>query len=159
MLPNPWISQKTCSSFSSLMSVKRCRKEDFAACSTELIRHFCSHQKQSVLVCCKLRPPTNLILYFSNKLTNNIYPQWNRDSIVGVATSFGVRNPTGARNSLFSKTVHTACEAHPIRTGVPSGRGGGGGVHSRVVKLTTHLHLVPRLGMMELYPSCPCMPL
>jgi len=48
---------------SSLMSVKRCRKEDFAACSTELIRHFCSHRQQSVLVCCRPRPPTILRTY------------------------------------------------------------------------------------------------
>jgi hypothetical protein len=81
------------------------------------------------------------------------------DSLVAIATSYGlddsgVRIPGEARDFLFSKTVQTVYEAHPVSQTVGSGvicRGRIG----LGVRLTTHLHLVPRLRMTAIIPPFP----
>ena len=68
--------------------------------------------------------------------------------------SVGVRVPVGASDSSFLQNVQTASGAHPALYSMGSGvlsRGYSG----RGVKLTTHLHLVPRLRMSGAIPLIP----
>jgi hypothetical protein len=79
----------------------------------------------------------------------------SRDSSVGIATSYeldgrGSIPGKGKDFSLFHK-VQTALEPH-YAVGI---RGSTQGYSGRGVKLTTHLHLVPRSRMMQLYLYSP----
>jgi hypothetical protein len=76
----------------------------------------------------------------------------SRRSVVGIVTRLwacrsGVRIPVGERDLSLLQNVHTGSEAHPASNSVGTrilyrGRGQG-------VKLTTPLHLAPRLLMSE----------
>jgi hypothetical protein len=74
-----------------------------------------------------------------------------RDSSVGIALGYGlddrgsrVRFPAGAGNFSLHHRVQNGTGAHPAS--YPMGTRGSfpGGKSSRGVKLTTHLHLVPK---------------
>jgi len=75
-----------------------------------------------------------------------LYPYvWSRDSVIGIATSYrlensGIESQWGTR---FSPPVQTGPGAHP--PSYTMGTGSFPGVNGRVVALTTHPHLAPRL--------------
>jgi hypothetical protein len=85
----------------------------------------------------------------------------SRDSSVGIALGYGlddrgsrVRFPAGAGNSSLHHRVQTGSGAHPAS--YPMGTGGSfPGINGRGLKLTTHLHLVPRSKEEWSYTSTP----
>jgi hypothetical protein len=67
----------------------------------------------------------------------------------------GVRVPAEAVNFSLQHRVQTGCGAHPASYTVGIGSSFPGGKASGGVKLTTHLHLVPRSKNASIYTSTP----
>jgi hypothetical protein len=69
--------------------------------------------------------------------------------------AIGVRSPAGAKDFSSNLCDQTGSEAHPASC--PMGTGGPfpGAKRGRVVKLTTHLHVVPRSRIGRSYTSSP----
>jgi hypothetical protein len=82
---------------------------------------------------------------------------WSRDSSVGIALGYGLDDPIpgGAGNFSLHRRVQNGSGAHPpsypmgTRGSFPGGKAGWG------LKLTIHLHLVPRSKNEWSYTSIP----
>jgi hypothetical protein len=80
-----------------------------------------------------------------------------RDSSVGISTGYGLddrmigfRFPAGAVNFSHRRRVQTGSGAHPVGIGAVSLE-----VKRKGMKLTTHLHLLPRSKNAWSYASTP----
>lgn len=95
-------------------------------------------------------------IQFFNPVQGNLsFTYWIAHSVQRLSfclddLEIGVRFPTGAGDFSSLRSVHIGSGAHPASYITDTGhcsRGEG----DRVVKLTIHINLMPRLGMVELY--------
>jgi hypothetical protein len=79
------------------------------------------------------------------------------DSSIVIATGWtvGIRTPVRAREFSLLNNVQTGSGAHPDSYQADTGDCYSGGKEAGDVKLTTHLHLVPKSKMMELCVHSP----
>ena len=126
-----------------------------------LFKYFTVHHSPVILhsTLCGLRYREHLkVIHKTAHLIDNVHRKYLSHEMDGP----GFEDRQVRERLLFSKTVQTNFEAHSVfdlkGIGVlcpPGGGGGGAELGDRGMKLTTHLHLVPKLRMREAVPLLP----
>jgi hypothetical protein len=92
------------------------------------------------LVCCnRVFTVASFVCGDVNVFGTEIIYIWSWNNAVGIATGYGLDDQGSEFESWWGQVVQTGSGVHP--TFYPTGTGGS---FRRDVKLTTHLHLVPR---------------
>jgi hypothetical protein len=120
---------------------------------------FKTDAKQTVIIYIQVR-----FQFLTRFIASSIQKQFfilssSRDSSVGIVTRLWAGRPgldsRQERNCSLVHNIQTGSEAHPASYPMDMGRSFPGGKADGREKLTTHLHLVPRLRMVKIYLHSP----